>query len=117
MSTPLCTHNNKRRSRIITSSTFLDKLADVVSNDANSNPPQSPLEAEIERYCNFSVVITPSEQAMAKSQGALYFFKCYDRSFPLLSNLARSILAITAASVPAECLFSKAGLIETDLRN
>ena len=34
-----------------------------------------------------------------------------------LAMVSRAILCITATSVPSECLFSKAGLIETDLRN
>ena len=49
--------------------------------------------------------------------GALYFFKNYNHNYPLLTELALSILCITCTSVPSESLFSRAGNVENDLRN
>ena len=49
--------------------------------------------------------------------GPLYFWQQYNKSFPLLSQVARSIFCIVVSSVPSESLFSIAGLIQTDQRN
>ena len=62
--------------------------------------------------------MVPDEvKEIAAIHGALYFYQVYERSFPILAKVACSILAIIATSFPSECLLSKAGLIETDLRN
>ena len=47
----------------------------------------------------------------------MYFFKTYQRQFPILTELARAILCIPATSVPSECVFSRVGEIQDDLRN
>ena len=96
---------------------FMDKLVDISGVASNNLTPNSHLEVEIENYVNLNVTVSTQDRELAKSQGALYFYKLYERSFPILTSVAKSILAITATSVPSECLFSKAGLIETDLRN
>ena len=115
-STPFVTNNNKRRSsKNNSSSTFMDKLMGQASiKSSSSHHIPTPLEVEIENYVNLNVTINNKDKDAARIQGALYFYKIYQRSFPALAKVAKSLLSITTTSVPSECLFSKAGLIETD---
>lgn len=52
-----------------------------------------------------------------KNQDILLWWKTHEATFPTISKMARDIFSITATSVPAERLFSLAGLVITKLRN
>ena len=47
----------------------------------------------------------------------LHFYRVHGNIFPTLTKLVRRLFCLPATSVPAECLFSKAGIIQTELRN
>ena len=52
-----------------------------------------------------------------KNENVLEFWDLNSTSFPILSNLAKMILAATATSVPSETLFSASGYQIWDRRN
>lgn len=93
---------------------LLDKIFD--SKDTISSQPLSNLESEIESYKNHvnNINLGNNKEELI---GPLAFFKTYEKTFPLLSKIAKAIFSIPATSVPSECLFSRAGLIQTDIRN
>ena len=88
----------------------LNELADKTTEVFH----QSPLHIEMQQYQAF---VVPPFDDTDEVDPILWFFKTYGNNYPQLSILARCILCITSTSVPAECLFSEAGLIDTDLRN
>ena len=47
----------------------------------------------------------------------MYFYKNFQKQFPILTELAKAILCILATSVPSECLFTRVGEIQNDLQN
>ena len=47
----------------------------------------------------------------------LTFFRVHGKLYPLLTLVVRRLMCIPATSVPAESLFSRAGLIHTESRN
>lgn len=57
-----------------------------------------------------------SERA-SKGEILLEWWKRNEVNYPHISKMARDLLSITATSVPSERLFSKAGLVVTELRN
>lgn len=75
------------------------------------------LEKEISDYINHSIVINDLVQKEIDQNGPLYFFKQFHDVYPTLTQIAKTILAVPAASVSAESLFSQSGLIGTDIRN
>ena len=78
----------------------MDKLVDISVVASNNFTSISHLEVEIENYVNLNVTVSKQVRELAKTQGALYFYKIYECSFPILTSVAKSILAITATSVP-----------------
>ena len=95
-------------------SSLLDKIYD--SKDNQKDEPLSNLQVEIETYKSHVNAINLNSQEN-EQMGPLAFFKIYEKTFPLLSKIARAIFSVPATSVPSECLFSRAGLIQTDIRN
>ena len=47
----------------------------------------------------------------------MYFYKNFQKKFPFLTELTMSILCIPATTVSSECLFTRVGEIQNDLRN
>ena len=47
----------------------------------------------------------------------LDFYKAHKATFPILTTIVRQLFCVPATSVPVEALFSKAGMIQTDIRN
>ncbi|XP_015118459.1 uncharacterized protein LOC107042094 [Diachasma alloeum] len=64
---------------------------------------------ELEEYLNLS--------RADKHQDLLEWWRARESTFPTLAKMARDLFSIPATSVPAERLFSLAGLIITNLRN
>ena len=117
--TPVTTsvpNNNRVRGKKPTSK-FMSKLEDPLQEGKTASRRLSALDQEMDAYMTLKFVVPDEDKEIAAIHGALYFYQVYEMSFPILAKVARSILAITATSVPSECLFSKDGLIETDLRN
>lgn len=85
-----------------------DKLVPI-SNDENSELEK--FKNELESYLNY----TPNENDL-DSVDPLEFYRVNKR-FPLLTKMASQLFCLPATSVPSECLFSKAGIIHTELRN
>ena len=75
------------------------------------------IEIEIESYERHILVIDSNDQSDPHDLGAVYFFKKFNKTYPLLTNMAKSIFCIVATSVPSESLFSHTGMVQTDLRN
>jgi len=71
----------------------------------------NPLHEEIRRYISLARSIS------ADSRSTLGFWKEYSAELPILSKVARRVLAISGTSCDVERLFSRAGLICTALRN
>lgn len=89
-------------------SSLFSVMYDSSYASASVLPPSSAaLEQEIKAY---SVEQTPFEDG-------LVFFRTMNRKFPKLATIVKRLFCIPATSVPSECLFSRAGLIVTDLRN
>jgi hypothetical protein len=91
---------------------LLNKILDQQAKfgSCGSNPSMNyefDIELEIDCYLRDIYV----------DESPLNYFKAYQRKYPILSKLATRLLHVTATSVPAECLFSQAGLIDTELRN
>lgn len=97
---------------------FLDALADV--NDVPSQDSSGEIiliEKELEAYESHRFIVNESDLKEAFILGPLYFFKVCSQNFPCLSKVAKLLLCIPATSVPAESLFSIAGIIQDDQRN
>jgi len=47
----------------------------------------------------------------------LHFWKLYHKNYPLLAQIARSLLCIVVTSVPSESMFSTTGVIQNETRN
>lgn len=56
-------------------------------------------------------------QAETDDDNPLAFFSTHQERFSSLAQLAKQLFCVPATSVPAESLFSMAGIIQTDLRN
>ena len=83
-----------------------------MSTSAIENNAPNHLKLEIDNYVNINFTISIQDKDSAKAQGALYIFLIYEK---ILAKVARAILCINTTSVPSECLFSKADLIEKSL--
>jgi hypothetical protein len=89
---------------------LLKKILDQqvkIANASTSSIEHLDIELEIESYL----------RDISVNENPLLFFKTYQRKYPLLTKLVKRLLHVTATSVPAECLFSQTGLIDTALRN
>ena len=114
--TTLVANNNRVRGKK-PKSKFMAKLEDPMQKDEITSRRISTLDQEMDAYMTLKYVVPDEDKEISAIHGALYFYQLYERSFLLLAKVAHSMLAITATSVPSECLFSKAGRIETYLRN
>ena len=65
----------------------------------------------------FEIEISSYLKNKYKNENVLEFWDLNSTSFPILSNLAKMILAATATSVPSETLFSASGYQIWDRRN
>lgn len=76
-----------------------------MESDKDCNPWKSELNAYLgSKRCNKNVNI-------------LEWWKLNEKEYPTLARMARDLLSITATSVPAERLFSRAKLVITPTRN
>jgi hypothetical protein len=83
------------------------RLSLIQETAANSqHSAANPLQQEINHYL-----------ALNDESSALEFWKRYEKSFPILSAMARVYLCVSAGSVPVESLFSTAGLILNSRRS
>ena len=71
----------------------------------------NPLHEEIRKYISLARAIS------VNSRSTLGFWKDNSADLPILSKVARRVLAISGTSCDVERLFSRAGLICTALRN
>lgn len=67
-----------------------------------------------EEMCLYSL---SSVESTGDSTDPLLFYKLNNTKYPILSSVAKRLLCVPSTSVPAESLFSKAGRIQTNLRN
>ena len=68
-------------------------------------------------FTNFVLNVSDADRDKLSEMVLFYSNALYGISFPILRKFAQVILVFTAISVPSECLFSKSGLILTELRN
>ena len=86
----------------------------------HSLPVRSPhinkrnIDIEIENYISSYICIDHLEHVEFDPG---FFFKTKENEFPLLSAITKKIYSLPATSVPSECLFSSADMIQTDYRN
>jgi len=80
-------------------------------NEGLSLSDVNPLHEEIRRYISLARAVP------ADSRSTLGFWKENSAELPILSKVARRVLAISGTSCDVERLFSRAGLICTALRN
>lgn len=90
------------------------KLASPDSDDDDDTSAASLLDNEIQKEIN---LLYNSKFNFSDDLNPLEFYKNNKSTYPHLANLSRMLFSIPASSVPSESLFSKAGLITTDLRN
>jgi len=98
----------KRRRR----SGLEDLLGDVFATNVTV-PPSIPAVVRIQREMD-KYRCTPDAPL---GSSPFSWWKHHEVEFPLLSNIARSVLHIPATSVPSERVFSAAGDIVTATRN
>ena len=75
------------------------------------SPERERLLAELDAYLKFEADFD------REMNDPLHFYRIHGNIFPTLTRLVKRLFCLPATSVPAECLFSKAGIIQTDLRN
>ena len=80
-------------------------LSFLIGEDSSEDSP----EVEIERFMSLP--------ALKQDQNTLLWWKRNAEEYPHLSKLAKTFLCIPATSVPAERVFSSAGLIVSSLRS
>lgn len=98
---------------------YLNSLQDkseVVSN-SNSNLLGNKIKEEINNFIIFDITPLRTDSSSDSKYNALEFYKLYVNQFPLLANVAKQYLSLTATSVPAESLFSVMGIIVDEQRN
>ncbi|KYN06411.1 Zinc finger BED domain-containing protein 4, partial [Cyphomyrmex costatus] len=69
----------------------------------------SGMHLELRQYLHQSVI--------PRHSNPLQYWQTLKAIYPILFKIAKQYLAVVATSVPAERLFSKAGLIKSDIRN
>ncbi|CAF1070595.1 unnamed protein product [Brachionus calyciflorus] len=96
-------------------SDFLNKLQDPVNDDdLPVNELTIELEQELKTYLTMNVSLPNKEH---NKYNSLNFFNSYAGTLPNFLNVAKLVFSVPATSVPAESLFSSAGLVQDDLRN
>ena len=73
-------------------------------------------KSEFKSYAGYIYIGQGSSDKLSYDD-PLIFYKYFSGHYPLLSKVARVLLAITATSVPSESVFSSAGIIQDDQRN
>ncbi|XP_037399654.1 zinc finger BED domain-containing protein 4-like [Pygocentrus nattereri] len=86
-----------------------DECKGKVLSGQHHRSAASDVLIEIHRYSE--------EKVMARDSDALVWWKEHEPTFPALSKLAVRYMGITATSVPAERVFSKAGEVLSKKRN
>ena len=86
----------------------------IVDKSIFSSSKPSKLECEFKQYESLMSIDDSSDYSRDKF---FIFHKKHASGFPILSHIARILLAVPATSVPCECLFSIAGIVQTELRN
>lgn len=76
---------------------------------ATTTEPNSSNNAELEQYLKLQEIPRDSDPAM--------FWKDVEAAFPNLSKIGIRFMSILGTSVSSERLFSKAGIIKSDIRN
>lgn len=100
---------SRRKSKLDKSSLISKKWRDsVIHLGSEYDRQMASFEDELFNYTSFPTF---------ESSDPLEFYRKYSKQFPMLTNLVRRLFCIPATSVPAECLFSKAGIIQSELRN
>lgn len=87
---------------------------DAIDFNRLYSPPSSStgsqsLKKELEQYLK--------EPRATRNEDPLHWWKRHELQFPILAKMARDFLSISATSVPAERLFSKASLVIRKHRN
>lgn len=85
---------------------FHDNL--VASSTLTRDEPGG-INVELRQYLNQPVI--------PRHNDPLKYWQTLKHAYPMLFNIAIKYLAVTATSVPSERLFSKAGIIKSDIRN
>lgn len=79
---------------------------------AASTPPRDDpggIDVELRQYLNQSVI--------SRNTNPFQYWQTLKYAYPTLFRIAMKYLSVVATSVPSERLFSKAGVIKSDLRN
>lgn len=79
---------------------------------ATSIPPRDDpggIDVELRQYLNQLVI--------SRNTNPFQYWQTLKHAYPILFRIAMTYLSVVATSVPSECLFSKAGIIKSDLRN
>ena len=85
------------------------KMRKKLKEKQNKNEEESSLEKETKLYEHYSYA--PKEEYILK------WWKRHERVLPLLSNIAKRVLAIPASSAKSERVFSTGGNVVTKKRN
>ncbi|CAF1106996.1 unnamed protein product [Brachionus calyciflorus] len=96
---------------------YLNKLQDPVQQNIQTNTTNlflEELDKEFVLYDNKNFHFDNNNDSKFKS---LDFFKIFEIELPLITKIVKIIFSVTATSVPAESLFSCAGLIQNESRN
>ena len=107
--------NNQRvqnRSRNKDTSYLLNSIVDTIAPSVRNN--SDDFNDEIEEYKILRFKIPEKDLELSKELGPMYFYKNFQKQFPILTELAKAILCIPATSVPSECLFTRVGDIQND---
>lgn len=81
----------------------------LVASSTKIRDEPGGINVELRQYLSQSVI--------PRHNDPLKYWQTLKHAYPVLFNIAIKYLAITATSVPSERIFSKAGIIKSDLRN
>jgi len=94
---------------------FLSKITSRCKPKPAAVNTNSNSESELRQYVNhfdYSIGARNDEDI-----DPLQYYQVFNGNYPRVEMLAKHLLVIAGTSVPFECLFSHAGLINTHLRN
>ena len=103
---------NRRTSK--KKNSFLNNLQDQSNENDNSHPVRYEIEKELHTYLNMIVNLN---QDIENKYNSLSIFNANTHNLPCLRKISRIFFTVTASSVPAESLFSYAGLVQNESRN
>ena len=100
---------------------FLASLIDsdakiVVTSNNNKTSIDERFKSELNSYAGHIYIGQDSSYKLSYVD-PLIFYKNFSAHYPLLSRVARVLLAITATSVPYESVFCSAVIIQDDQQN